>query len=807
MKNNRIIVIDDDREIWKAYEGVLSSREEPSDSSGMQLAMLFEEEESEEKFPDEPFDLTFVSQGREGLERVLAAGESETPFAVAFIDIRMPPGWDGMETAARIRAADPNIEIVIVTAFSDRPLEEILRTVGAPEKLLFFRKPFDPEELKQIALSLTGKWNLARLEEVQRNELQTVLMTSPAAIFSVDGEKRITSWNPAAEKITGYSEAEVKGKPCIFAGAGCGSEGCACGMNSEGSPMDSPDDTREVRFRDKGGTMRTILKSLTKVRDKNGKVSRGVESFWDITARKEAEAALSESEARFRALVETSSDWVWEADTEGTFTYCSPLCAAIYGYRTEELLGRRLFEVLPAPGEEDRFRLVFERCKENKTPFRNLELRFRRKDGSIIHIEASGAPVLDKGGRVTGFRGIDRDISKRRKSEEEKERLEAQYRQGQKLEALGTLAGGIAHDLNNVLTPIMGSAQLSLLKLPEGSPVHRYLKNIELSAEKAAGLVRQILTFSRTEVLASKPVNLNDLIHAFAGMLDRILLEEVTLEFDLGESLWTIDADPNQVEQILINLVVNARDAVPPGGRVTVRTANVEVGEDAPAGTGVPRGSYVVMSVEDTGTGITPDILARMYDPFFTTKEAGKGTGLGLSTVYGIVKQHRGHIRVDTEPGRGTVFHVYFASCAAKVEEGDETAPPPVRGGTETILLVDDNLDVRSVTLSTLEHYGYRVLAASSGTEALGIFDRDEAAVDLLLTDVVMPGLGGRAVAENIGSKQPNLPILFMSGHAFDVTRKELTEKEHVSFIQKPFRPRDLAVRIREMLDEFAPAR
>lgn len=802
MKNNRILVIDDDREIWKAYRGVLAPEEGPGESSGRKLALLLGDALEADRPHGPSFELSFVDQGREGLERVLGANESGSPFAVAFIDVRMPPGWDGMETAARIREIDPNIEIVIVTAFSDRPLEEILKAVGAPEKLLFFRKPFDPEELKQVALSLSGKWNLARQEEDQRNELHTVLTTSPAAIFSVDADRCITSWNPAAEKITGYSEAEVKGKPCIFSKTEGIAGNCNCGMEL----LDSPDDSREVRIKDKSGCERTILKSVSRIRDKDGRVSRSVESFWDITARKEAEAALSDSEARFRALVETTSDWVWELDTTGRFTYCSPLCDMIYGYRPEELLGKELFDVLPAPEEARRFREVFDLCVEEKNSFRNVELRFRRKDGKTIHIESSGAPVMDKGGRVVGFRGIDRDVSKRRKSEEEKERLEAQYRQSQKLEALGTLAGGIAHDLNNVLTPIMGSAQLSLLKLPKESPVHRYLKNIELSAEKAAGLVRQILTFSRSQVLSSKPVDLNELIEDFAPMLRRIILEEVTLEFDLDQSLWTMDADPNQVEQILINLVVNARDAVGEGGRLTVRTRNETVtGESSDSDNPKPpKGSYVVMSVKDNGTGIDSPTLARMYDPFFTTKEAGKGTGLGLSTVYGIVKQHRGHILVDTEPDRGSTFHIYFKRTAGKVEEGDEIVPLPVRGGTETILLVDDNIDVRSVTLSTLEHYGYRVLEAPNGTEALRIFEETSEKIDLLLTDVVMPGLGGRAVAENIGSKQPDLPILFMSGHSFDVTRKELTEKEYVLFIQKPFRPRDLAVMIREMLDRFA---
>ncbi|MCP4694919.1 MAG: PAS domain S-box protein, partial [Desulfobacterales bacterium] len=518
--NKRILVIDDDLEIWKAYKAVLEPERVANVGAQQKLGRLLsldpdEDLDAEPRSDSSPvFQVRFAAQGQEGYALVKEAIAESMTFAAAFIDIRMPPGWDGMETAARIRQIDPNIEIVIVTAYSDRSRHEISATVGAPEKLLFLRKPFDPEELTQMALSLTEKWNLARKEEAQRRELQTVLRTTPAAIFTVDANGRINSWNPSAERITGYTAEEVVGKPCIFKRM----NERVCGE----CPMDDRnylDKSHESNIVDKMGRTRIISKSISYIRDGSGHVINAVESFWDITARKEAEAALQESEIRFRSLVETTSDWVWEIDADGRFTYCSPLCEMIYGYSPEELLGKSMFDVLIAPEEIDHCGEVFNRCIQNVCSFQVVERRSLRKDGGLIYIEFSGAPVIGENGEVVGFRGIDRDITERKRIEEERARLEEHYRQSRKMEALGTLAGGIAHDLNNILTPIIGNAQLCLLDMDPGHTCYSKLQDIVKSAETAADLIRQILAFSRKQMLVPSTLDLNKMIADFTKML------------------------------------------------------------------------------------------------------------------------------------------------------------------------------------------------------------------------------------------------------------------------------------------------
>ncbi|MCP4693590.1 MAG: response regulator, partial [Desulfobacterales bacterium] len=386
--------------------------------------------------------------------------------------------------------------------------------------------------------------------------------------------------------------------------------------------------------------------------------------------------------------------------------------------------------------------------------------------------------------------------------------------QSRKMEALGTLAGGIAHDLNNILTPIIGNAQLCLLDMDPGHTCYSKLQDIVKSAEKAADLIRQILAFSRKQMLVPSTLDLNKMIADFTKMLRRLIREDIELNLDLSEDLWPVDADSSQMGQILINLVVNARDAIPESGKIVIHTRNETIGD----GPGVDdestlaailqppsAGSYVVMAITDDGLGMDEETLARIYDPFFTTKEAGKGTGLGLSTVYGIVNQHEGHIQVQSHPERGTTFSIYFKRTEKKLEIADEVKSVQVNRGKETILIAEDNKDVRMLTVSALEYYGYRVITASSGTEAVRIFNEFAGGIDLLLTDVVMPGFRGEAVAQNLRVKQPGLPIIFMSGHPFDVAPRELEKTEHTSFIQKPFKPQTIARKVREMLDRNKP--
>ncbi len=804
MDNKRLLVIDDDKSIWKVYSDVLAPGSIPQGVSTRELASILQNgaEEIEEQTD---YELHFASQGQAGFQLVEQALAANTPFSVVFIDIRMPPGWDGMETATRIRAIDPDLEVVIVTAYTDRSRSEIVRSVGAPEKLLYLKKPFDPEELTQVALSLSVKWQLGRQEKKQRRELQTVLRTTPAAIFTVDEARTITSWNPAAERITGFGADEVVGKSCIMerlAPSACPH----CYSGEETFPLPCPQATDyKLRITCRDGRQRTIVKSASPVYDDKGNFQQCVESFWDITTIEETEAALHASETRFRGLIETTSDWVWEMDAEGRLTYCSPICEVIYGFTPEELLGRDIYSTILHPGDTAAYRAIIDECIEKGRDYQGVERRSMRKDGTSGFVESSGVPVLGENGKVRGFRGIDRDISDRKAQEEEKKRLESQYLQSQKMEALGTLAGGIAHDLNNILTPIMGYTQLCLARQNDSKAVTDGLRIIEKSGAKAAELIRQILAFSRKQVMVTTNLNLNGLIDNFTKMLKRLIRENVELRLDLANDLWLIDGDTGQVEQILVNLVVNARDAISDSGTILVATGNQTVG-DGPIydvdQNPVRSGDFVVMSVTDNGCGISQEKLQKIFEPFFTTKEAGKGTGIGLSTVYGIARQHGAQIVVESGEGRGTTFFIYFPRATSfRKELPKATEPEVVEGGNEILLLVEDNDEVRLITKFSLEHYGYTVIDATGGEEALALFKEQQENIDLLLTDVVMPGFGGRELAAALRKLRPGLPLLFMSGHTFDIDLEKLLPDELADFIQKPFNPGDIARKIRKILN------
>ncbi len=396
------------------------------------------------------------------------------------------------------------------------------------------------------------------------------------------------------------------------------------------------------------------------------------------------------------------------------------------------------------------------------------------------------------------------DITKRKRAEEEREKLEAQLRQAQKMEAVGQLAGGVAHDFNNLLQVISGYGELLAGELRPGTRGHLEIKEMMKAAERAGALVRQLLAFSRRESIRPRNVELNDLIRDLLKMLRRVIGEHIDLRLDLREGAPAIWADPGQIEQVLMNLCVNARDAMPGGGRLAVETRPVELTEDFMAA--YPEacpGRYVLLRVSDTGHGMEPDVLDRMYEPFFTTKSVGKGTGLGLATVYGIVKQHGGIITCSSEPGKGASFSVYLPAAAGAAEEfGSENAPLEIPCGTETILFAEDEPLVRNLGRQILTSGGYRVLAAKDGHEALKLYDAHAEEIALVVLDVVMPGFNGKAVADRIKSHNPHIPILFSSGYDFSMLEGVLSSGEVANVIRKPYTQREFLRRIRELLDE-----
>jgi signal transduction histidine kinase len=420
----------------------------------------------------------------------------------------------------------------------------------------------------------------------------------------------------------------------------------------------------------------------------------------------------------------------------------------------------------------------------------------RRKDGTLYEAEAVISPVRDASGRIVNFVAVERDVTRERL-------LEEQVRQSQKIEAVGRLAGGVAHDFNNLLTIITGYSQLALERLKPEDPVAAHIGEVKKAADRAASLTRQLLAFSRRQVLAPQILDLNTVVANMDKMLRRLIGEDIELETRLAPDLDRVKADPGQIEQVILNLAVNARDAMPRGGRLTIETTNFVLNENyAQAHFPIRPGNYVMLAVTDTGTGMSPETLEHIFEPFFTTKEQGKGTGLGLAMVYGIVKQSGGYIYVYSELEHGTSFKIYLPKAEVK---GEAQEAGPAEGhaarGVETILVVEDEASVRDLVKGVLERQGYSVLEARDGLEALEVCERHSGPIDLTLTDVVMPQMSGKELAARLKEKYPEMKVIFMSGYTEDSAIRSRILEKSAAFVQKPFGPEALARRVREVLD------
>jgi len=543
-------------------------------------------------------------------------------------------------------------------------------------------------------------------------------------------------------------------------------------------PCDTPDEKRWFTM------------YVTPLGDSGGGV---VIAHTDNTSRKRMEMALVESEKRFQDIASASSDWFWEMDREGRYTYASESVAKVLGWTPSEMAGRSVLDGFPAgdrPGMEARYQRLFSEARG----FRNLPATQVRKDGTLCHLLTSGTPLLDDAGTPKGFRGLDRDVTDVRAAEEQHLRLEGELAQAQKLESIGRLAGGVAHDFNNMLGVILGQAEVAMM-MPGSKPFHPFLGEIVKAARRSGDLTRQLLAFARKQVITPRVLDLNETIQGMLKMLGRLIGEDITLAWMRKEGLWSIRMDPSQIDQILANLAVNARDAILGVGRVTIGLENVRVGKDfLQEHPEAVEGEFVALSVADSGCGIAPDVLKHIFEPFFTTKAMGKGTGLGLATVFGIVKQNEGFILVESQPGKGARFRIYLPRHqGAEAGAGGEAVPAIPTGHGETILLVEDEATVLVATRMLLEQLGYVVLPAQGAARALEIEDAFQGTLDLLLTDVVMPEMNGRELSEWIRNRRPGLPVLFMSGYTADILDPHGVLEEGVHFIQKPASVLELA--------------
>jgi PAS domain S-box-containing protein len=701
----------------------------------------------------------------------------------------------GREIERAVTSTDPH--------FTRQLEHRIVRADGSPGFLLArFTTVRNPQgrtlRIYGVSQDITDRRTAEAALEQQRQRANAIIDSAMDGIITVDEQHCVVLFNPAAERMFGCSAAEALGEPIDrfiperrsarrhylrdleppgTSARASGALGPVAGIRADGEefPIEALVSQTEVD----GHRLFTV-------------------TCRDVTERQRAERALRESEERFRQLAENIREIYWLTDVAtDRLLYVSPSAERIWGEPAERLL-ETPWLWLEAVHPDDRERIREAQLTKPVRGDYDEEYRLIHRDGSVHWVHDRAFPIRDASGRVYRIAGVTEDVTARKAMEE-------QFRQAQKMEAIGQLAGGVAHDFNNILAAIMMQVGLASDEPGLPPPAREFLNDIRTSAERAASLTRQLLLFSRQQVLQTGQLDLNQVVTGLAKLLQRFLREDIRLQLSLHPSPLPVQADASMLDQVLLNLAVNARDAMPAGGLLAIETRQtVLTDEDARLLADASPGQYACLRVTDTGTGIAPEHLPHVFEPFFTTKEAGKGTGLGLATVFGIVKQHHGVVRVSSQVGRGTTFEIMLPRSAAA---SDAASAPPAAGrrirGTETILLVEDDADVRAATQRVLEQQGYAVVAAANGVEGLRLAERGGERMRLLLTDMVMPeGISGYDLASRLQTHQPALKVIFMSGYNAEMAGGELRLCDGQTFLQKPFGAADLLDAVRRSLDE-----
>jgi PAS domain S-box-containing protein len=630
------------------------------------------------------------------------------------------------------------------------------------------------------------------------------------AIFMIDVDGTIRSWNSGAERLKGYSADEIIGHPfSLFYTP----EDCAKGLPQRALKVA----TETGRFSSEGWRVRKdgsrfwALVVIDAVRDEQGQLIGFAKVTRDITERQQAHNELLESERRYRRLVEAVVDYaIFQLDPAGNVATWNPGAQRIKGYAPNEIIGRH-FSLFYSP--EDLELGVPKRALAEAAEHGRFEAEGwrMRKDGTRFWASVVIDRITDEGGNIIGFAKVTRDITERKQAQDELKHVQEQLIASQKLEAVGQLSGGIAHDFNNLLMIVLGNletAERHSRHLAGGGNLHRALANAKRGAQRAAALTSRLLAFSRRQALDPKPINPNNFLNGLQEFLQRTLGERIQVETVGSAGLWQIEADTNHLESAVVNLAINARDAMPEGGKLTLEAVNVSADEDyCRLNPELAPGQYVVICVTDTGQGMTTEVLDHAFEPFFTTKEPGQGTGLGLSQVYGFVKQSGGHVKIYSEVGEGTSIKMYFPRYHGEAQPVDSDAEEFFPGGdkVETILVVEDDAELRAYISDVLRELNYRVFSAPSAQAALTILLQDEPKVNLLLTDVVMPGINGRELGRRAQQIRPGIKILYMTGYSRNAVVHQGRLDEGVDLLEKPINQAKLALRVREILDRSSP--
>jgi signal transduction histidine kinase/FixJ family two-component response regulator len=757
----RILIIDDVPAIHNDFRKILEKVEAPSLDAARDA--LFGSSSVPSKQVN--FVLDSAYQGQEGLALVERALKDGRPYAVAFVDIRMPPGWDGIETIARLWAADPDLQVVICTAYSDYSWDQVAERFGCTDSLLFLKKPFDSVEVMQLAHALTRKWLLTRqaksrvadLDRMVSQRTQDLRALNDRLLLEMGERKqaqvRLSAFSALGQHLSAAPTAKAAGQVIVDAADQLlGWDACLLDLYPPGEDI-----LCHVLNADLIDGRRTEFPPRHDRRPPTGLARRAIQEGGQLVLRADP-IRMGPEALPFGDTSRPSASLMFVPIRNGTNVIG---ILSIQSY-TPNAYSQRSLETLQAladhcGGALDRIR--------NEEAMHASEARYRLS--------------------------------------------EAQLRQSQKMEAVGHLAGGIAHDFNNLLAVIRGNSELVLMTDGQLSDtVSDCLKQVVSASDRAANLTRQLLTFSRKQVMQPQPLDLNEVIGNFTRMLKRIIGEDLQLQCTYAARLPAVRADVGMLEQVLVNLAVNARDAMPKGGQLLILTefTRLDVAHTS-AHPEARTGDFVCLSVTDTGTGIAAEHLPRLFEPFFTTKEVGKGSGLGLATVYGIVQQHEGWIEVASQLGAGSTFKIFLPAIEPSPAAVSATEPVEAKaaGGSETILLVEDDEAVRSLTSLILKKAGYHLHEAASGPQALELWRAHKEEIALVLTDMIMPErMNGRELAEQLLAERPALKVIFMSGYSGETVGKDTAflRRTRTRFLQKPCHWRTLLQTVRKSLDE-----
>ncbi|HYZ86531.1 MAG TPA: PAS domain S-box protein [Bryobacteraceae bacterium] len=724
-------------------------------------------------------DLIHEDTLQRGLDRI-----GSDRFDVIMLDLSLPDE-EGLETVVRTHAAAPKIPIIVLTGHDDADLASRAVRAGAQDYLV---KGQVSHQLLTRSMRYASERKKAT-DQLQGSELyfRSLIENANDIIAVVDRAGRITYSSPSMARQLGLSGENLSGTHLVEL-VHPEDRMLVESMLQTGWNRQSPTPYFEFRWRRFDGSWRIaegIGQQLKFEEEQRGLVLNAR----DITERKQTEEALRDLNETLQALIETSPLAILWIDLGGRISAWNSAAEQIFGFSDREAIGNELETLMPdcaaflsARGES--------KGRHNLT---GEETRFRRRDGTFVEVSVWQTKLRQEEGRALGQLILVADNTDRK-------RLEEQFRQSQKMEAVGRLAGGVAHDFNNLLTVVTGYCQLLIDQLSPGDPMVEDLKQVFRAAERGTGLTRQLLAFGRQQIVQPRVVDLSSLLADMNHILRRILGEGIELLIAIPPNTAKIRVDPGQIEQVVVNMVVNARDAMPGGGKLTIETQNLELGEEEARLHSVEAGSYVMLAISDTGVGMDNNTKSHLFEPFFTTKERGRGTGLGLSTSYGIVKQNRGNIAVYSELGRGTVFKIMLPRVFDPAEPELRPLERAQKGGGEKILVVEDEDAVRRVVQEMLEHHGYDVMVAPGGQDALAIF-ANQAKIDLLITDVVMPNMSGRELAQRLVASVPDLKVLYVSGYTDSAIVHHGVLEPGVHFLQKPFTPDQLARKVREVLD------